>query len=129
MRLCSIASGSSGNCIYVGSDHTHLLVDTGISKKRIEEGLKELEIKGEELDGILITHEHADHIQGLGVFSRKYGVYSYIKHFALYEGNAKMVSVWSNEHHSKISITNGHLWIDSISNIYVDQEAKECYRD
>lgn len=34
-----------------------------------------------------------------------------------------------NEHHSKISITNGHLWIDSISNIYVDQEAKECYRD
>ena len=74
MRLCSIASGSSGNCIYVGSDRTHLLVDTGISKKRIEEGLKELEIKGKELDGILITHEHADHIQGLGVFSRKYEV-------------------------------------------------------
>ena len=74
MRLCSIASGSSGNCIYVGSDRTHLLVDTGISKKRIEEGLKELEIKGKELDGILITHEHADHIQGLGVFSRKYEI-------------------------------------------------------
>ena len=72
--MCSIASGSSGNCIYVGSDNTHLLVDTGISKKRIEEGLKELEIKGEELDGILITHEHSDHIQGLGVFSRKYEV-------------------------------------------------------
>lgn len=74
MRMCSIASGSSGNCIYVGSDHTHLLVDAGISKKRIEEGLKELEIKGEELDGILVTHEHSDHIQGLGVFSRKYEV-------------------------------------------------------
>ena len=74
MRMCSIASGSSGNCIYVGSDDTHLLVDTGISKKRIEEGLRELEIKGEELDGILITHEHSDHIQGLGVFSRKYEV-------------------------------------------------------
>lgn len=70
MRLCSIASGSSGNCIYVGSDNTHLLIDTGISKKRIDAGLKELEIKGEELDGILITHEHSDHIQGLGVFSR-----------------------------------------------------------
>ena len=72
MRMCSIASGSSGNCIYVGSDDTHLLIDTGISKKRIEEGLKELEIKGEEIGGILITHEHSDHIQGLGVFSRKY---------------------------------------------------------
>lgn len=74
MRLCSIASGSSGNCIYVGSGDTHLLVDTGISKKRIEEGLAELDIKGEELSGILITHEHTDHIQGLGVFSRKYEV-------------------------------------------------------
>lgn len=74
MRLCSIASGSSGNCIYIGSDHTHLLVDTGISKKRIEAGLKELEIKGEELTGILVTHEHSDHIQGLGVFSRKYEI-------------------------------------------------------
>ncbi len=74
MRICSIASGSSGNCFYVGDDTTHLLVDTGISKKRIEAGLCELDIKGEELDGILITHEHVDHIQGLGVFSRKYGI-------------------------------------------------------
>ena len=70
MRMCSIASGSSGNCIYVGSDNSHLLIDTGISKKRIEEGLNKLEIKGDELDGILITHEHSDHIKGLGVFSR-----------------------------------------------------------
>ncbi len=74
MRLCSIASGSSGNCIYVGSNETHLLIDTGISKKRIEESLTELGITGEDLDGILITHEHVDHIQGLGVFSRKYKV-------------------------------------------------------
>ena len=74
MRLCSIASGSSGNCIYVGDDHTHLLVDTGVSKKRIEEGLLALDIKGEELTGILITHEHIDHIQGLGVFSRRYEI-------------------------------------------------------
>lgn len=74
MRLCSIASGSSGNCIYVGSGETHLLVDTGISKKRIEESIAELGVSGEDLDGILITHEHVDHIQGLGVFSRKYKV-------------------------------------------------------
>ncbi len=74
MRLCSIASGSSGNCIYVGSERTHLLVDTGISKKRIEAGLHHLGLKGEEISGILITHEHIDHIQGLGVFSRKFAV-------------------------------------------------------
>lgn len=74
MRICSIASGSSGNCIYVGDERTHLLVDTGISKKRVEEGLHALGVKGEELSGILVTHEHIDHIQGLGVFSRKYGI-------------------------------------------------------
>ena len=74
MRLCSIASGSSGNCIYIGSDKTHLLVDTGISKKKIEEGLAHLELDGENISGILITHEHSDHINGLGVMSRKFGI-------------------------------------------------------
>lgn len=74
MRLAPIASGSSGNCIYIGSDNTHLLVDVGISGKRIEEGLRELEISGNDIDGILITHEHVDHIGGLGVMSRKYNI-------------------------------------------------------
>lgn len=73
MRLCSIASGSSGNCIYVGSDDTHILVDTGISGKKIENGLNSLDITGRDVDGILVTHEHSDHIKGLGVIARKYG--------------------------------------------------------
>lgn len=74
MRLVSIASGSSGNCIYVGSDTTHILVDAGISNKRIEQGLNEVGVKGSELTGIVITHEHSDHTKGLGVLARKYGV-------------------------------------------------------
>ena len=74
MRICSIASGSSGNCIYVGSDTTHLLVDVGISGKRTESGLKELDLSMRDIDGIFITHEHADHIAGLGVLGRKYGI-------------------------------------------------------
>lgn len=74
MRLCSIASGSSGNCIYVGSEATHLLVDVGISGKRTECGLNSIGVAGRDLDGILITHEHADHISGLGVLARKYEV-------------------------------------------------------
>lgn len=77
MRLCSIASGSSGNCIYVGSDTTHLLVDAGISGKRTELGLRELGLKMEDIDGIFITHEHSDHIAGLGVLARKYGIRLY----------------------------------------------------
>ena len=51
MRFCSIASGSSGNCIYVGSDTTHLLIDAGISARKIETGLAELELTGRDIDG------------------------------------------------------------------------------
>ena len=74
MRLCSIASGSSGNCIYAGSDATHLLIDAGISGKRIEEGVASLGIHLKEIDGIFVTHEHADHISGLGVLAIKYAI-------------------------------------------------------
>ena len=78
MRMCSIASGSSGNCIYIGTEKTHILVDAGISCKRIENGLKELSITGRDLDGILVTHEHSDHIASLGVLARKYHVPLYM---------------------------------------------------
>ncbi len=74
MQFSSIASGSSGNCLYAGNDDTHLLIDAGISKKRIEEGLVSFGVAGSDIDGILVTHEHTDHIQGLGVWSRKYHV-------------------------------------------------------
>ena len=72
MIFGSIASGSSGNCAYASSGNTSVLIDTGISKKRIEEGLQMNDISASEIDGILITHEHIDHISGLGVFLRKY---------------------------------------------------------
>ncbi len=74
MILCSIASGSSGNCIFAGTGHTSLLIDVGISGKRVGQGLKDIGRAPEEVDGILVTHEHSDHISGLGVISRKYGL-------------------------------------------------------
>ena len=74
MKLCSIASGSSGNCIFAGSETTSLLIDAGISGKRVEAGLAVLDRSAKELDGILVTHEHSDHIQGLGVLARRYGI-------------------------------------------------------
>ena len=77
MQLMSIASGSSGNCIYTGSDSAHILIDAGISGKKIENGLNEIGLKTSEIDGILITHEHTDHIAGLGVVARRYGIPMY----------------------------------------------------
>ena len=72
MELFSIASSSSGNCIYVGSGSTRILVDAGISKKRIEQGLLSKGIEPSSICAILVTHEHADHIKGLGVMCRGY---------------------------------------------------------
>jgi phosphoribosyl 1,2-cyclic phosphodiesterase len=74
LKIFSIASGSSGNCIYAGSDSTHILVDAGISGKRINEGLSAMGISPAQISAILVTHEHTDHIKGLGVMSRKYRI-------------------------------------------------------
>lgn len=72
IRFCPIVSGSSGNSTYIGTGHTHLLIDAGVSGKRIEEGLNCINVNCEELDGIFITHEHSDHIKGVGILSRRY---------------------------------------------------------
>lgn len=74
MKFSSIASGSKGNCLLYENNDVKLLVDAGISKKRIEEGMSEYGSSLEEVNGILITHEHSDHISGLGVVSRKYHI-------------------------------------------------------
>ncbi len=70
MRIENIASGSSGNCTYIGTNNTHVLIDTGISKKRILEGLKNVDLSLDDIDAILITHEHIDHISSLGILLR-----------------------------------------------------------
>lgn len=74
MKFGTIASGSSGNCLYAGNEDTHILIDAGISCKRICEGLKTFELDGKDIQGILITHEHTDHISGLGVLARKFHI-------------------------------------------------------
>ena len=65
MQFSTIASGSSGNCLYAANDDTHILIDAGISKKRIEQGLKSFGTEGTDIDALLVTHEHMDHIQGI----------------------------------------------------------------
>lgn len=70
MRFMTIASGSSGNCIYIGSDNTHILIDAGVSKSKISEGLKAADLKLSDISAVFITHEHIDHVKGAGVIMR-----------------------------------------------------------
>lgn len=72
MKYCSIGSGSSGNCHYVGYKDTNILIDAGLSGKRITKGLDEIDVDASKLNGIFVTHEHSDHIKGVGILSRKY---------------------------------------------------------
>ncbi|MDO4481588.1 MAG: MBL fold metallo-hydrolase [Bacillota bacterium] len=74
LKFCSLSSGSSGNCYLVGSDSTYILIDAGISAKKITDGLAELNLLPEDISGILITHEHSDHIKGIDVLSKKYSL-------------------------------------------------------
>ena len=74
MRFTSIASGSSGNCTYIGSDNTHILIDAGVSKKRIEEGLNGLDLTLSDIDAIFVTHEHVDHIAALHTILKKFDI-------------------------------------------------------
>lgn len=74
MIFCSLYSGSSGNSIFVASKNSKILIDAGLPGKSIETALKAIGEKPEELNGIFITHEHSDHIKGVGVLSRKYNL-------------------------------------------------------
>ena len=74
LNFCSLYSGSSGNSLFVETENTRLLIDAGVSSKKIENALDGLNINPSSIDGILITHEHSDHTQGLGTFSRKFNI-------------------------------------------------------
>lgn len=74
LDICSLFSSSKGNCTYVFSDTTKILIDVGISSKRLTERLIKDNIKPEEIQAILITHEHSDHTKGIRVFSKKFNV-------------------------------------------------------
>ncbi len=72
--FCPLFSGSSGNAVYVRAGDTRLLIDAGLSGRTVSEGLASIGVLPETLSGILVTHEHSDHIKGVGILSRKYHV-------------------------------------------------------
>jgi len=74
IRLCSLYSGSSGNCIFLDADGTRILIDAGMSGKRILEALALIGEKPSDLSAVLVSHEHIDHVRGAGILSRKFNL-------------------------------------------------------
>ena len=73
-KVCQLFSGSKGNSIYISSSGGKFLVDAGVSAKRLDTALSQIGVNPDELDGILVTHEHSDHIKGLRVFATKHNI-------------------------------------------------------
>jgi len=72
IEICTLASGSKGNCVLIKNESTKILIDLGICIKKLEQSLLENSSTGTEIDACLITHEHIDHVRGLKKFSDKY---------------------------------------------------------
>ena len=70
LNFSSLYSGSTGNSLFLQSDNSKVLIDTGVSAKKITEALASFNVNVEDLDAIVITHEHSDHVQSLGTLSK-----------------------------------------------------------
>lgn len=92
MKVKVIASGSTGNCTYVETKDHKILIDTGISKKGIEVALNSIEVEFKEIDTVLITHEHDDHIRSLSAVLKKSEIMCYMT-----EGTYKAIINGKNE--------------------------------
>jgi phosphoribosyl 1,2-cyclic phosphodiesterase len=72
LRVCVLGSGSKGNCTYIESPEARILIDAGLSAREIERRLRQIDRSPTALDGVLISHEHSDHIQGAGALARRF---------------------------------------------------------
>ena len=80
MRLTVFASGSSGNCLLLSDGGSHILIDAGISMRRISSGLTQVGVSWRDIGGVLITHEHSDHISGLKTLIQHVDIPIYAPH-------------------------------------------------
>jgi phosphoribosyl 1,2-cyclic phosphodiesterase len=78
IQICVLASGSKGNAIYIRHEQTAVLIDAGLSGVQLEERLRSRGLAAQDLNAVIVSHEHVDHIQGVGIFSRRYGLPVYI---------------------------------------------------
>lgn len=78
LSICVLASGSKGNAIYISTGNTAILLDAGLSGVQIENRMKERGLRPEKLDALIVSHEHSDHIAGVGVLARRYSLPVYI---------------------------------------------------
>lgn len=93
MQIYPLFSGSSGNCTLVEHNNTRLLIDVGVTGKAVFSALSQCDIDPSAIDAILVTHEHSDHIKGVGIVSRKLDIPIYANASTWYEMQGKIGEV------------------------------------
>ncbi|RQW84666.1 MAG: MBL fold metallo-hydrolase [Geobacter sp.] len=93
MRVCLLASGSKGNSLFIETGETKILVDAGLSAREIAFRLETIGVNASELSGILISHEHTDHIRGAGTLARKFKIPVLISYSASHQSHEHFRSV------------------------------------
>lgn len=92
MRVCVLASGSKGNCCYIETNNTKILIDIGLNCINTERKLIEKNINPDEIEAILITHTHKDHVDGLRVFNKKHKAKAYLTEIMYKELNQELTN-------------------------------------
>ena len=117
LTFTTLASGSLGNAGLVSCGDTHILLDAGISAKRITAGLAELGVKPHQLSAILLTHEHSDHVSGLRVLTKKAGAPIYATRSTLWEwykrNRCDEVKALFRKQEAGTGFQIGSLWVES----------------
>lgn len=125
VKFCSLSSGSSGNAQYIETRNTRILIDNGFSGKRLVELLGGIDVCPNTIDAILVTHEHVDHVRGVGVISRKYDIPIY-GNAKTWEGMEKKIGK-IKEHNIRVFDTEDYLDIKDIevNPIHIFHDANE----
>lgn len=125
MRICVLASGSKGNCTFVEGEDTRILIDAGLTKSDMEERLSLIGIDPNSIDSILVTHEHSDHIKGLGAFCRAHDtkIFAHPDTWAEMENKLGIIP-----QHNKIGIFEPDFYINelAISSFDLSHDSRHC---
>jgi phosphoribosyl 1,2-cyclic phosphodiesterase len=112
--IASLNSGSNGNCYYIGNENEAVLIDAGISCRETERRMKRLELSIQRVKAIFISHEHGDHIGGVSVLSKKYGIRVFITRETLENSRLRLKRHLINNFSTYVPVRVGDLTITAL---------------